>query len=57
MSKIFGGGGDGGAGAAIAKQTEQVKKQQTALDVKVKYIFKVFHSTKIIKVLIKLVIS
>tara|TARA_R110000772_G_scaffold260278_1_gene378192 strand:+ start:470 stop:697 length:228 start_codon:yes stop_codon:yes gene_type:complete len=34
MSKIFGGGGDGGAGAAIAKQTEQVKQQQAALDVK-----------------------
>tara|TARA_R110000822_G_scaffold129879_2_gene266321 strand:- start:1935 stop:2162 length:228 start_codon:yes stop_codon:yes gene_type:complete len=34
MSKIFGGGGDGGAGAAIAKQTEQVKQQQAAVDVK-----------------------
>ncbi len=34
MSKIFGGGGDGGAGAAIAKQTAQVDKQQAALNVK-----------------------
>ena len=34
MSGIFGGGGDGGAGAAIAKQTAQVDKQQTALDKK-----------------------
>ena len=32
VKAITGGGGDGGAGAAIAKQSDQVEKQQTALD-------------------------
>ena len=34
VKSLVGGGGDGGAGAAIAKQSDQVEKQQTALDKK-----------------------
>lgn len=34
MSGIFGGGGDGGAGAQMAKQEAQIEKQQADVDKK-----------------------